>query len=247
MAIIVFEHSELVDVGRLGAALRDYGHKLRIIRPADGEQLPPDLNNVDGVISCGGPQSANDSDAWIGEELKYLRDACDSELPVIGICLGHQLLAKAMGGEVARMSSGIELGWHNITLSHFGREDILHTGLPWDMTVFNWHHDQVTELPAGAKLLASSDKCKVQAWTMGLRIYGFQYQPAITPSTIDSWIENEPDALTEAGISADELRDAVGQQYPTYERLTKRLFESIALYLIPVDRKNPGVVKDLHH
>ena len=247
MAIIVFEHTDHVGVGRLGATLRDYGHRLRIIRPDRGEPLPADLDDVDGVITCGGPQSANDTEAWIGEELAYLRDACDAGLPVIGNCLGSQLLAKALGGEVAPLDGGIELGWHPITMTDAGRDEVLHTGLPWDMTVLQWHREQVTQLPAGARLLASSRACKAQTWMMGMRVYGFQYMMTVSPPTIEKWIELEPEALREAGVSADELREATARHYQSFERLTQRLFESIALFLMPVDRRIPGVVKDLHH
>lgn len=249
MAIIVLQHSERGGVGRLGATLRDYGHKLRFIRPADGQPLPPDLDDVDGVISLGGPQSANDADAWIAEEQKYLRDAADAGLPVIGICLGSQMLAKAMGGAVGRMAGGIELGWSAVSMTDPGKDDILHTGLPWHMTTFHWHREEVTTLPPGAKLLASSAKCKVQAWMMGLRVYGFQHHPECDRRMIESWIEDTdgPRDLAEAAITADELRAMTDQHYPAYERLTQRLFESIALFLMPVDRVNPGVVKDLHH
>jgi len=247
MAIIVFEHSEHVGAGRLGAALRDYGHTLRFIRPQDGEPIPPDLDDVDGVIACGGPQSANDDTPWIRQEMSYLRDACDAGLPVIGNCLGSQMLAKALGGSVARMPGGIELGWQRCTMTDAGRDDILHTGLPWDMNVFQWHREEVASLPTGAKLLASSAKCKVQVWSMGLRIYGFQHMMTVSPVTIEEWIDLEPNALDEAGTAREELLAATQMHYPTFERLTQRLYESIALFLMPVDRKNRGVVKDLHH
>lgn len=246
MAIIVFEH-ENVGVGRLGAALRDYGHKLRILRPADGDVLPPDLDDVDGVISCGGPQSANDADAWITEEIKYLRDAVDAGLPVIGVCLGAQMLAKALGGDVARMPGGIELGWLPITLTPPGRDDIIHTGLPWDMQAFHFHRDEITKLPDGARLIASSKQCKAQTWTYGLRVYAFQWELTATPAMIETWMERDSAALTEASTTIEAMREELAERYDAFVRLTQRLYESIALFLMPVDRMNPGVVKDLLH
>jgi GMP synthase-like glutamine amidotransferase len=102
-------------------------------------------------------------------------------------------------------------------------------------------------LPAGAKLLAGSAACKVQVWTIGLRSYGFQHHPELTVETIECWMREEPDSLTEANVSAEHIRRETQKHYAAFERLTQRLFENIALLLMPVDRRYAGLVKDLHY
>lgn len=248
MAILIFEHGSPSGAERLGVTLRDYGQKLRIIRPVHGDSIPPDLDNVDGIISCGGPQSAyDDSLDWLEPQMQLIRTAHEIEMPVLGICLGCQILARALGGRVEKNPKGIEFGWHEINLTPAGREDSLHTGLPWTSMQFHHHRDHVAELPPGARLLASSEKCKVQAWSIGLRSYGFQHHPEVTINTIESWMRSEPEALQESNLSAEDLRRETQHLYPAFERLSRRLFESIALFLMPVDRRYEGIVKELHH
>lgn len=248
MSILVFEHSSLAGVERLGRALNDCGHKLNILRLHDGDQVPGDLDDCDGIISMGGPQSAaEDSAPFMAEEMNRLREAHQRGLPVVGICLGSQMLARALGGKVEKNPAGIELGFTEVKLTPVGREDVLHAGLAWSSMMMQHHRDHVSQLPSGARLLASSSKCKVQAWALGLRSYGFQYHPEVSTDNIEAWIRDEPEALQEAGLTAAQLHEQVAQHYPAFERLTDRLFDAIALFLMPVDRRYKGLVKDLHH
>ena len=247
MAILIFEHSATTGALRLAATLRDYGHKLRVIGSDDHDELPGDLAEVDGVITTGGPQSVSDDQPWISSEIRFLQAAHEAELPIVGICFGSQLLAKALGGEVGPMKGGIELGWHEVNFTDAGRDDILHAGLGWKSMQFHWHSQQVTKPPPGARVLAESKRCSVQSWALGLRTYGFQYHPEVYPETIDIWAEDEPQALEEAGLLLDKLNEQTREHYPAFERLAARLFESIALLLMPADRRIAGLVKDLHH
>lgn len=247
MAVVVFEHSPTCGVMRLGSTLRDYGHRLRVIRLDEGEPVPADLDDVDAVVATGGRHSALDPHAWLEPEMDFLRRADAAALPVVGICLGSQILARALGGEVGPVEGGIELGWQDVTLSPAGCEDPLHAGIAWTSKQFEWHRDQVTTPPPGARVLASSERSPNQTWARGLRTYGFQYHPEILPATPTRWAADKPDDLAEAGVSEGLIREATQQHYPAFERLTERLFESMALYLLPADRRNRGLVKDLHH
>lgn len=252
MAILVFEHSDSTGTERLGETLRDFGQRLRIVQLHHGDDVPPDLDDVDGIISCGGPQSAyDDSHDWLEPQMALMRQAHALEMPVLGLCLGSQILARAMGGKVGKMPAsgggGIEFGWHEVKLTPVGREDPLHFGIAWESMQFHHHRDHASQLPPGAKLLASSVKCKNQAWCIGLRSYGIQYHPELTVKTIEQWMGEEPEALQESGITAEQLRAQTQQHFAAFERLTQRMFEQIALFLMPVDRRFGGLVKDLHH
>jgi GMP synthase (glutamine-hydrolysing) len=248
MSILIFEHSDSTNAERLAVTLRDSGHRLRIVKLHQGESVPQDLDNVDGIISCGGPQSAyDDSNDWLAPQMELMREANEVCMPVVGLCLGSQILARALGGTVEKMPGGIEFGWHEVKLNGVGREDPLHAGIAWTSMQFHHHRDHVSQLPSGARLLASSIKCKNQAWAVGLRTYGFQYHPELTLNTIERWCAEEPEALTEGSITIDELRRQNQKHFTAFERLSQRLFEQIALFLMPVDRRYRGLVKDLHY
>jgi GMP synthase-like glutamine amidotransferase len=249
MAIVVLEHSDLDPSLRLGKTLRDYGHRLRVRRVHRGEPVPADLDDVHGVISMGGEPSSNDASLpWLAPEMAFLRAAHAAALPVVGICLGCQVLARALGGEVGPVGGpGIEIGWQPVTLTDAGRDDIVHSGIGWSTMQFHWHREMVTKLPPGARALASSKLSPVQAWSIGLRTYAFQFHPEVEPATIDAWIADDPEALAEGGITEADIRGQTQANYAAFHRITQRLFEQIALLLMPVDRINRGLVKDLMH
>lgn len=248
MSTLIIEHSDQTGADRLAVTLRDLGHRLQFARLHHGDSLPADLAEVDAIITCGGPQDPfDDSIEWMADELDLLRRADALQLPVVGICLGSQLLARALGGAVAKMPGGIEFGWHRVALNPIGREDPVFAGIGWETMQFEHHSCEVTELPPDARLLASSETCKVQVWARGLRTYGIQYHPEIHRERIDVWVDDEPEVLEQAGITREELARQTDEQWDTFARLGERLFEAIALLLMPVDRRHAGIAKDLHH
>jgi GMP synthase-like glutamine amidotransferase len=245
--IIVFEHSDLSGVHRLGTTLRDFGHRLDVRRLHQGDEVPATLEGVDGVVSCGGaPDPDDDKIDWIAEEKAFIAAAHEADLPVVGICLGNQLVADALGGKIKKMKTA-EIGWHPVTLTPTGCEDPILAGIAWSSIQAHWHSYEISKLPPGAKLLASSQQCETQAWGLGQRTYGFQYHPEIWEDTMDGWAEDDSDAVRAAGLTVESLREQTEHHYATCARLGQRLFESIALLLMPVDRRYEGVVKDLHH
>ncbi|HWB20800.1 MAG TPA: type 1 glutamine amidotransferase [Phycisphaerales bacterium] len=248
MAVLVIEHSPATNAERLAQTLNNYGNRLRYVKLHENNSLPGDLDDVDAVITCGGPQSAyDDSLPWLQAECALLKQAHEKSLPIIGLCLGSQVLARALGGAVEKMPGGAEIGWHELKLTPAGREDPLHAGIAWQSMQLHWHADHVSKLPPGARLLASSKKCTTQAWAIGLRTYGFQHHPEVTLPTFRSWIDQEPQKFKDAGNSLDEFNRQCEELFPAFERLSQRLFEAIALFLMPVDRRYHGAVKDLHH
>lgn len=246
MATLVLEHCETVGADRLGDTLREYGHRLDVIKVHRGDALPPDLENVDAIVCCGGVQNLGDAPEWMEPEQELLRQANAMALPVVGICLGHQLLASALGGEIGKVEKGIQVGWEEVTLNHLGREDPLFAGIAWKSMQPHWNSYGITKLPPDARTLASSAKNPVECWALGLRTYGFAFHPEINADTFAKWAEEDPEGLEAAGISVEDLLRQTEMMYPTYERLTRRLFEAITLVLMPVDRRY-GVAKEIHH
>ena len=249
MAILVIQHSKISDAGHLGSALRTHGQKVRTVRIDLGQPLPADLDDVHGVVSLGGPQSANGGDPWVAEEQALLREAHGAGIPVLGLCLGAQMLAKALGGEVGRMAKP-EIGWVHVKAASIGVEDVLHPGIGWSQTVFASHGEQVSRMPDGASLVMKGDACQVQAFRVGATSYGFQYHPEWTRETIlaeiDSWKDAE---LQAAGTDRPSLRQATAEHYPVAERNARRLFEAVNLLLFPASRQQRGLVAPgwIHH
>tara|TARA_Y100000589_G_scaffold77469_3_gene71266 strand:- start:4110 stop:4667 length:558 start_codon:yes stop_codon:yes gene_type:complete len=182
-------------------------------------------------------------------ELAFLSKAASMDLPILGICLGSQLLARAIGGEVDRRPSGPRLGWDTINLTPDGREDRLFAGLPWKWTTAHWNTWQVSKLPADACLLAKGSDEDVQAWRAGVRVYGFQFHPEIQRDTMKVWIDDEPQAVADAGTSEAELMEKTAAEWSGFERLTERMFKACALLLFPLEQRTlgTGMIQDIHH
>ena len=249
MAILAIQHSRTSDAGHLGAALRAHGQRVRTVRIDLGQPLPGDLDDVHGLVSLGGPQSANDDAPWVGQELALIREAHARGIPFLGLCLGAQLLAKALGGTVARMDRP-ELGWVKVRAASIGVEDALHAGIGWEQWVFESHAEQVTAMPEGGVAVMRGTACPVQAFRVGALSYGFQYHPEWTRETIGSEVDSWTDAeLAAAGTARAEVRAGTSEHYPAAERNARRVFELANLLLFPASRQQTGLVAPgwIHH
>jgi GMP synthase-like glutamine amidotransferase len=249
MAILVLQHSRHSGPGHLGAALRTFGQRVRTVRVDEGQALPPDLDDVHGLVSLGGPQSANDDARWVEQELALIREAHERKVPFLGLCLGAQMLAKALGGEVSRMAQP-EFGWTRVRAAGIGVEDALLAGTGWDHVVFESHGEHVSKLPAGAAVIMKGAACPVQAYRVGPWSYGFQYHPEWTREDILAEIERSTDAeLAAAGTSKAAQRQATAEHAANAERASKRIFELANLLLFPASRQQPGLVAPgtVHH
>tara|TARA_Y100000589_G_scaffold253980_1_gene242770 strand:+ start:15755 stop:16495 length:741 start_codon:yes stop_codon:yes gene_type:complete len=238
MPTIVFECSDLAGARRMGVTLQNHGHRIDTRRLHRGDAVPSDLVDVDAVLCFGGPQSANDDGLpWMAPLLDFIRAAHDAEIPMFGVCLGSQLLARALGGTVTEMEQGPRLGWAVVDLSPDGREDPLHKGLPWKWMQFHWNRDTVGELPAGARVLSRGDRGDVQGWRLGVRTYGVQYHPEVDAGQIEAWTADDAELIRELGLDVAALEVDTDRQFAHFERLTDRYFETIAMLLMPLDRR----------
>lgn len=242
MALIVFEHHPLETAGRLGTILNEHGHKLRIVQLHRGDPVPPDLDNVDGVISLGGPMNTDDADqhGWMQPELDFIKSAHDATLPVLGICLGAQLVAVALGGAVEKMDAP-EIGFHTVTSSFFGTTDTIHLGLPWDTAMFHGHAYEITAPPPGGTPapLSSSEQSKCQAFRVGLNTYGFQYHFEWDRRALEMIVNDEPDFYSSGEQDLDDLVRSLDTFYDLYRHLGDRLCTNLATQMFPIDKRLP--------
>jgi len=142
-----------------------------------------DLGPHHGLIVMGGPQSANDPD--MSAEIHFIQQVLDEKYPVLGICLGAQLIAKALGAHVYR-NHVKEIGWAPVHFTESAHNDPLLGGLESPSMFFHWHSETFTQ-PPGTELLAYSDKCRQQAFRYRDLVYGIQFHPEITPEMIVDW------------------------------------------------------------
>lgn len=236
MSILVLQHDAKEGPGLLGQVLLSYGHGLRVVELFAGQPLPGDLDEVDGILTLGGPMNCDEADrhAWMGGELALLKKAHEAGVPIVGVCLGHQLLAAALGGKVGPMAQP-EVGWQPVRLAFAGTIDTLMQGIPWDTMQFHLHGQEVQTPPAGSAVLAGSRACKVQAFRVGMRSYGFQYH--------FEWSKSEVRAVAEDGFArrdaeaAGRIVPGIQEHYEGYRRLGERLSHNIAQYLMPLDKR----------
>ena len=137
------------------------------------------------MVIMGGPMSANDDLPFIQREVALIAEAVKSEIPLLGVCLGAQLIAKALGSKVYR-NTVREIGWAPVTFTEAARRDPLFAGLSAPETVFHWHGDTF-DLPRNAELLASSAACRNQAFRAANRVYGLQFHLEVKPVMIAQW------------------------------------------------------------
>ena len=185
LRVLAFRHVPFEGAGRLASALEARGIALDYADLYAANAPAPDIRPYAGLIFLGGPMSVNDPLPYLALEMAAIRDAIGRGQPVLGICLGSQLIAKALGARVYRNPQK-EIGWFDLRLTPEARHDRLFSGLPEVHTVFHWH-GETFDLPAGAVLLASSERCRNQAFRVGDRTYGLQYHLEVTPEMIACW------------------------------------------------------------
>lgn len=242
MPILLLQHHNIESPGRLGESLQNMGHRLDIRRPdRDGlDAFPSDLRGFDGVVVMGGPQNLDapglSENPWLEGELDLVRIAHNAEMPVIGVCLGAQIIAQALRGKVEKMPAP-EVGFAPVRLNPTGQVNPIMAGIPWEVPQFHVHGFEVTELPAGATLLGSSTACANQAFKVGLRTYGFQYHFECDRAMIDAFRAQCSDLFDRAGLTQAQLQEQVEHDFAMYERAADRLCETIALLAFPIVSK----------
>jgi GMP synthase (glutamine-hydrolysing) len=210
MRLHCIQHVPFEGPGLIADWARGGGHAMAGTRLYAGEALP-DADAFDWLVVMGGPMSVHDGDRypWLASEKALVRDAIADGKAVLGICLGAQIIAEALGGRVYRAERK-EIGWWPVYRVAAATETLAFMCFPIAIHAFHWH-GETFDLPDGAVLLASSDACRNQAFTYGERVIGLQFHLEITRHGMDDLIANCADDLTAGPFvqAADEMtRDA---------------------------------------
>ena len=198
----------------------------QVIHPYQGEELP-DMEKVSALIVLGGSMGACDDDQhpFLTKVKELIRSVVARDIPYLGICLGGQLLAAAMGAEVTSNRWG-EIGTFAVDLKKEGQSDVLFEGLTAVFRTFQWHNDSF-DIPAGGTRLALSQTCPNQAFRIGRCAWGLQFHPEVTEDIVREWAGGNPSAAPRSESLVADF-NAMSAEYDATARRIVRNFTQIA-------------------
>lgn len=224
--ILVLQHVPHEGIGSLETYLAEAGLPVQYIKLFDVVPDSLELENAAALIVMGGPMNVDEVEKFpfLAKEIEWLREATARNMPVLGICLGSQLLAKSLGARV--YAHGVkEIGWYELELTVEAEADPLFAGSKPTETVFQWHGDTF-DLPPGSVHLARSERCRHQAFRWGRNAYGFQFHIEMTPDMVESWLD-EPQNCCELTpltyIDPKRIRAETARRFPEMQSLGDRV------------------------
>ncbi len=192
--LYIFRHVGCEGPGYLGTVLEHRGIPYQMVCIDHGHPVPASLPDCSGLVFMGGPMSVNDDLPWIRQELALIRLARDRDMPVLGHCLGGQLISKALGGNVSR-NAVKEIGWLPVYRTNSPQAGQWLAGLPEEMTLFHWHGETFS-IPNGAERILTSDHCANQGFVIGNTL-ALQCHVELTAPMVDEWSKLYAAEITE--------------------------------------------------
>lgn len=222
--VVVFRHARTEGAGYLGTFLEQHEIPWCEVRIDLGQSIPASVHDYSGLVFMGGPMSVNDDLPWIPPVLQLIRDAVAADIPVLGHCLGGQLMSKALGGTVAA-NPVKEIGWGEVKVSaHADAQKWF--GQTQQFLSFHWHGETFT-LPAGASHLLSSQYCPNQAYAIGKHL-GFQCHIEMTADMVNSWCQSGQQEIADTGaIPSVQKTDAIQHDLAARVQALNALADSV--------------------
>ncbi len=226
--IYALYHSPGETVGLIGDVLKDLKFPFKDVHLHDGEGLPRDTSDLDGLIVMGGAMNVDETLKYpfLLPEVQLIEKTLSEGKPVLGICLGAQLMAKALGEKIFPNDKK-EVGWHPLHMAPAAKNDPLFKSFPASINVLHWHGDTFN-IPKGAAHLARTPHCKSQAFRWGQNAYALQFHFEVTPAMLNGWANAacEQDFIKAAGEDPKKILASTPKAYAALEPLSKQFFTS---------------------
>lgn len=213
--LLVIQNDPTDPVGLLGTWWDEHGIGYDVVRADLGEPVPRELPaGYHGVVLLGGEMAAWEDERapWLPDERALILSSVESSAPLLGVCLGGQLMTLAAGGVVDRAPVA-EVGIYEIDLLPEAKGDPLFSVLPQGIPVAQYHQDAMLEAPEGAVVLASTPTCPVQAYRLGSSAWAIQFHPEVDAEILASWFPDDPEPVEKAGASVEKvMQDVVDRE-----------------------------------
>ena len=230
-SVLVIQNAAPEATGTIGEELTRNQIASHTFHPYSGEPLPPELGGACGLVIMGGPMGVYQEDRhpFLRGELKLIEDALRNRKPILGVCLGSQLLAKALSA-VVKKGVRKEIGWYPVWLSQEAEHDPLWIGASPQFTAFHWHGDQYPT-PSGAAPLAHSELTSCQAFRYERSAYGLLFHLEVAEPQIRAMVDVFADELSEASLDGAGIVEAIPQHLPGLQNLGSKVFAQWAALL----------------
>jgi GMP synthase (glutamine-hydrolysing) len=222
--VYILQHIHCETPGIISECLKAAGIFPHSIRTFGGEKIPQSMDGADGLLVLGGPMSVYDHGRFpfLLEEQHLIEQALKEEKPVLGVCLGSQLLAATLGAAIKKGKQK-EIGWHPITLRTPAVADALWQGAPSCFTAYHWHGD-VYDLPQGAVWLAASELTPCQAFRYGKKAYGFLFHMEVTEKIITNMVKEFSGELDAENLTTGSIIAKTKNYLPKLQTIGGRVF-----------------------
>lgn len=222
--IYVLQHHPIETVGSIAGILQHAGITPRTIRSDAGQPVPKEMGDDAGLIVMGGPQSVYEQDKfpYLTAEIRLIEDALRRERPVLGVCLGSQLIAATLGAKVYPGRKK-EIGWHRLTLTDAAKTDALWKDAPQSFMGLHWHGD-IFDLPRGATLLASSALTAHQGFRYGRNAYAFLFHIEVNAAHVRTMVDTFAEEVSACGLNGRAITLNAHTHLPALQNIGQAVF-----------------------
>lgn len=238
--LLVLQHVAHELLGALNPLLKKSGFRIRYVNFARHPDAQPSLDGYDGLVVLGGPMSVNDAGrlAHLTIEMKLIEEALRRDLPVMGICLGAQLIARTLGAAVYPNREK-EIGWYDVSPTDHAQSDPLLGGFAATEKIFQWH-GETFDIPKSTRHLAFSSLCANQAFSYGNNVYGLQFHLEVDEPMIHRWLSVAANKQEIAALGGAITPELIHKETPEYisrlNQLSERVFGEF-INLFGVEKK----------